>query len=74
VAINTQVSGKRVNQELTPLAAIAGRENLSEVRRFNVELRREEWPEVTAILSLAPDVRAFFVPASNLGTYLLRKP
>ena len=71
---NFHFSGFRVNQELTLLVAIAGGANLSEVRRFNVELRREELSDVPAILSLTPDVCAFFVPASSLRSYLLRKP
>ena len=37
--LSESIFGNGVNQELTPLAAIAGRGNLSEVRQFKVELR-----------------------------------
>jgi hypothetical protein len=59
---------------LSPVGRNRGRGNCKEIRRLNVELRRERRPDVPAILSLAPDFHASFAPASRIHSYLLREP
>jgi nitric oxide reductase activation protein len=51
-----------------------GWRKLNEVRRFNVELRREEEPDVPAVLRLAPDIYALVGLAFRLRSYVLREP
>ena len=70
-SIRRSIFGDYVNQELTPLAAIAGRGDLSEVRPFKVELRgvRSDRKLLLFSASLLIFVFSLFLPLLSVHTY-----